>query len=121
MGALSDVPNRPLHTSGAWRVLSQAEFTIGASGAVSATDSDDPAWTAANDGTGVYDITYPACPKVRLMFSLLSAAGTVTECIRTAESATAGTATIQTSKAGTAAEPASGDKITVWALGFTRG
>jgi len=115
-----DKSNYPLQTLGQWRLLGQAEFTIGASGAVSSTIGDS-GFTLAKSDTGVYALVYPACPKVRLFFSLYSPLLTVTECTRTAESATAGTATITTSKGGTAAEPASGDKVTVYALALSRG
>lgn len=115
-----DKSHYPLHTNGQWRQLGQAEFTIGASGAVSSTDGDS-GFTLAKSDTGVYSLVYPACPKVRLFFSLYSPLLTVDGVVRTAESATAGTATITTTAAGVATEPASGNKITVFALASTRG
>jgi hypothetical protein len=81
--------------------------------------------TATLGATGVYAIAgLPPCPsattsrsKASFMFQLQSAAATVTEVtISTAHSTSAGTISITCSKAGTAATPASGDKIYMWIL-----
>lgn len=88
---------------------------IGAIGAVDSTNAlHDLARgvTVARTGAGVYDITYPACPKARVVpFVQKSAAATVTEAICTAIAPSSGTATLRFSKAGVATDPASGDVI----------
>lgn len=94
-----------------------ASVAIGAAGAVdsSITGYRVPAnVVVANTGTGTFSITYPICPNVTIIPHVeVSAAATVTEAILTAKSPTAGTATLRTSKAGTAANPASGDLISL--------
>lgn len=91
----------------------EAVQTIGASGAVGALDSDDPGITVTkNASAGTYDITYPKAPKGRLYPSVISVAGTVVGYNVTAFDPTAGTAQVVTvNGAGTATNPASGDKI----------
>lgn len=103
----------PLNSLGAWRILGQADFVIGGSGAVASTEGD-PDIAAANSGTGTFNLTYPAATKAKIYYGIKqSAAATITEIIGTAVSTTAGTASFRTSKAGTAVNPASGDILTV--------
>lgn len=93
-----------------------SSFAIGAAGAVDSTIAGyrvAPGCTLTNTGTGTFDLVYPVCPNAVIHVGLQSAAATVTEAIETAKSATAGTASLRTSKAGTAANPASGDIIEV--------
>lgn len=98
---------------------------IGAAGAVDATNALHDlrsGVTVTLSGTGVYNIVYPACVKVRIVpFIQKSAAATITEAICTAVSATAGTATLRFSKAGTATAPANGDVIGFVILGSPTG
>lgn len=91
------------------------KITIGASGAVSSTESDDPACTAAkNAGTGTYDLTFPKALDARADVEILSAAGTVSQWYLAAKSATAGTAQLITrAGGGSATNPASGDVISI--------
>ncbi len=107
----------PPNTLSAWRVIGVAKFVIGGSGAVSSTEGD-PDIAAVNSGTGTFNLTYPAALRVKIQYGIeQSAAATVTEIIGTAVSATAGTASFRTSKAGTAVNPASSDilNVVIWA------
>jgi hypothetical protein len=119
MPVIGDKSQYPANALSAWVCIAMCEFPIGASGAVGTADGDSD-MTLAKNATGVYDLTYPACPKAIIKTGLKSAAATVTESILTAKSATAGTAQIRTSKAGTAVEPASGDAIYVWVFARSR-
>ena len=102
-----------------WRVT----VPIGAAGATG-TLLDGPNGIACTyTATGKYAFTgIPLCPsattsrsKAKFWFTLQSPSLTVTECtITVAHSTSAGTLTATTSKAGTAAEPASGDVIVMW-------
>ncbi len=86
--------------------------TIGGSGAV-ASQSNLPDIGVARTGAGTYSITFtiPA-PDWEFYPGIKSAAGTVVTASLTAESPTAGTATLVTrNAAGTATDPASGDVI----------
>jgi hypothetical protein len=115
-----DKSNYPANALSAWVCIGMSEFPIGASGAVGTADGDSGITLAKSD-TGEYALVFPACPKALVHVGLKSAAGTVTEAILLAKSATAGTATIQTSAAGVATEPASGDAIYVFVFSKTRG
>ena len=97
-------------------ILATATLVVGSAGAVdAASTSDHPDIAFTLSSTGVYTITYPYAVDANIQLAeIISAAGTVTECILTAKSATAGTATMQLSKGGTAAAPESGDKITLF-------
>lgn len=96
-------------------IQAQAKLVVGSSGAVAATSTyDHPDITITLSTTGVYTLTYPYSVDATIQVAeIKSAAGTITEAIVTAKDANAGTATIQLSKAGTAAEPASGDTVTL--------
>ncbi len=97
------------------RIHSGVDFTVGAAGVISATDSDDPKWSTGTFAAGLSSLVFPKCPKGRLIPVIKkSAAATVTEIIFTAFDMTAGTATIRTSKAGVATNPASGDIIGIY-------
>lgn len=95
-------------------LIAPVTLVIGASGAVSSV-TGTPGITAANGGTGVFDIVVPKCPGFRVAgWSLKSAAGTVKTLWIVASSASAGTLQITTGNGGgTAANPASGDEITL--------
>jgi len=97
--------------------LITSSVAIGAAGAVDSTVTGyrvAPGVVMANTGTGTFSLVYPACPNAVVhVFVESSAAATVTEAILTAKSPSAGTATVRTSKAGTATNPASGDLIGV--------
>jgi hypothetical protein len=117
--ALGDLSASPVAAATQWVVIAQADIPIGAAGAVGTIDGDTGI-TCVNSGTGTFNLTYPPCMKAKFQLCLQSAAATVTEAILTAKSATAGTAALRTSKAGTATNPANGDVITVLILGQSR-
>lgn len=120
MGALADldfyaqVHNRP-HVK-RWSVV----IPIGAAGATGTLLQGPPGIACAYTATGIYAVS--AMPlamaestgKSRVHFQLYSPSLTVTECTVTADDYNAGTLTFKTSKGGTAAEPASGDTITMY-------
>jgi len=97
------------------RMLINIRTTIGAAGAVSATDADDPACTCTkNGGTGDYTFGFPNALKGSAFVSMVSAAGTVKTHWQVAFSPTAGTLNIVTGNGGgTATNPASGDVLHV--------
>ena len=110
----------PVNSLGPWKVLTTADFPIGASGAVG-TIVGDPGISLVKADTGVYTLTYPPALRVKIFPAIkVSAAGTVTEIIGTAAAPTSGTATLQTSKAGVATEPASGNILSVLLVSETR-
>jgi hypothetical protein len=95
-------------------IQAKAKLVVGSSGAVAAGSSyDHPDITITLSTTGVYTITYPPSIDATIWATIYSAGATITEWIITAKSATAGTATLRLSKAGTSAEPASGDEVTI--------
>jgi hypothetical protein len=99
------------------------EVPIGASGATGTLLRGPNGIAVAKNGTGVYDVTVmPITPagKGRFRFGLYSPLLTVTEATVTAYDGAAGTMTFTTSKGGTAAEPASGDKVWVYYEGEPR-
>lgn len=92
----------------------ECECPIGASGATGTLAFMPNGLAIAKSGTGVYLVTgMPITPagKGRFKFGVYSPLLTVDNAVVTAYSGTAGTATITTVKAGSAAEPASGDKL----------
>jgi len=121
MAALADldmypsVVNTPHHKR--WCVV----IPIGAAGATGTLlQAPLPGLTVTNNGTGIYDVAgmpiamAESTGKSRVHFQLYSPSLTVTECTVTADDYNAGTLTFKTSKAGTAAEPASGNTITMY-------
>lgn len=107
-----DIRGIPVHSAAAKQLLCCATITFGSTGAIASVDSDDPRLTLGALTTGVGALTYPKAVRARITFTLESpATSAVTECVLLAQDAAAGTATIQTSKAGTPANPASGDKL----------
>lgn len=94
-----------------------AEVPIGASGATGTLVFAPNGLAIAKNATGVYDVTgMPLTPagKGRFRFGVYSPLLTVDNAVVTAYSGTAGTATIKTTLAGVATEPASGDKIWIY-------
>lgn len=91
-------------------IINDVKCSIGASGAAT---SGHAAYSFTKTGTGVYDVIYPACSELEMAATIYSPALTVTGFVVTAISETAGTATITIHKAGTAAEPASGDYLKI--------
>ncbi len=90
------------------------------SGATSTITTSLPTLPAvANSASSIFAVTnLPPMPIVtgtapRITFSIYSPLATVTECIITAFNATNGTLSYRTSKAGTAADPAAADVITL--------
>jgi hypothetical protein len=95
-------------------IVTRAKLVLGASGAVATTsDYPDPAFTFTLSSTGTYAVKFPPCSEVDMYFSVYSPAATINGVIITALNASAGTATIVTMGDTAAAEPASGDAITV--------
>lgn len=87
---------------------------VGGSGAPTInSDASDPGFTWTRTGAGVYNITFPACPRGDIIPKIIkTAAPTVFTAHVTALSVTAGTATIRfNNAAGAATDPASGDII----------
>lgn len=107
-----DILGKPVKARKETLVL-ENRVTFGSTGAIASQDTDDPAFSLGTLTTGVGALTFPACRKASIRVEIKSAAATVTECILTAKAATSGTATLRFSKAGTAANPASGDIATI--------
>jgi hypothetical protein len=104
----------PMRNTARGVISTRAKLIVGASGAVATTSTvPDPAFTFAKSSTGTYALTFPPCSEVDLFFSVYSPAATINGVIITALNASAGTATIVTMGDTAAAEPASGDAITV--------
>src|SRR5512144_158804 len=123
--SLEDNPAYPSMVGQPFRRTWSAEIPIGGSGATGTILQAPPGFAAAKSATGVYDCTnlppgIASKGKYRFRFGLYSPAATVTECIVTAFNANNGTMTFRTSKAGTAAEPASGDIIWIYFEGESR-
>jgi hypothetical protein len=110
-----DLSVNPTRSTERELTLITSSVAIGAAGAVDSSITGyrvAPGVVMANTGTGTFSLVYPACPNATVLaFIEQSAAATVTEAILTAKSASAGTATVRTSKAGTATNPASGDLV----------
>jgi hypothetical protein len=94
-----------------------------AGGATSTITTNLPTLPAvANSASSVFAVTnLPPCPGTpRYNIQIYSPGATVTEAIVTAYSATNGTLSYRTSKAGTATDPASGDIIWLYFEGESR-
>lgn len=105
----------PARSLGRDAVLWSATVTLG-SAAIASQDVPDPGITFTRSSAGVYAVTFPACKKIRLFGSVLSAALTVVGVVVTALDATAGTATITVvNGAGAATDPATGNKVSLLA------
>jgi hypothetical protein len=120
-----DLSVSPVRSSERELTLITSSVAIGAAGAVDPTIAGNrvaPGVVMANTGTGTFSLVYPACPNATIrVWVESSAAATVCEAILTAKSQTAGTATVRTSKAGTATNPASGDLIGVEIMALPTG
>lgn len=82
--------------------------------AIGSQDSDHPDIALTRTGTGTYTMTYPPCYEADIAVTdIVSAALTISGGVLTAKSATAGTASLTLHKAGTAADPANGDIVTL--------
>jgi len=106
---------RPYTSAGRARVHQWARFTVGAAGAVTLdTAFSDPGLTLGNFTTGVAAFAFPISPKALLRATLQPAAITDNMALQfTAQSDSAGTATLKCHVAGTATSPASGAVIYV--------
>lgn len=110
-GLAASYPKR--YTQRGW-IQAVAKLVVGTSGAVGATSTyDHPDITVTLSTTGIYTLTYPPSVDAEIGFRAYSPLGTISEAILTAKNANAGTATMRLSKGGTAAEPASGDVVTI--------
>jgi hypothetical protein len=108
----ADVPSYPLRAARRDVVVFEGSVVIGAAGAVSSTDVDEPTMTVTLGTTGQYALVLPPAKKGRLYWGWKTAAGTVKIAYLTAFSPTAGTATLQfANDAGVATAPASGDEF----------
>lgn len=110
-GAAKVLPFRGTGRGG--RVILNLDVVIGTSGAVgSYSRQDDPDLTAVENGTGIYDLTFPACVDARIKCGVYSPLLTIVDAVCTAIDAGAGTATIKVlHDDATATEPASGDVL----------
>lgn len=119
MGALADIDQYEVRANTLRLTKWCCVVPIGGAGATGTLLQQPPGMTVTNTGTGTFDVA--AMPvaqalstgKSRPYFTLYSPANTVKECIMTASDFNAGTMSIITSKAGTAANPASGDYILI--------
>lgn len=95
------------------RIEFYSSWAIGATGAVGTQVTDDAGITLTRTGVGTYALTYPAGKAVFFDFQLLAADATPTAAsfITTAESPTAGTATIVAVNGTAAAEIESGSTL----------
>lgn len=125
MPAIRDANVNPVRSTERELTMLTSSVAIGAAGAVDSTIAGyrvAPGVTVANTGTGTFSVAYPAAPNATICaFIELSAAATVTEAILTAKAPSSGTATLRTSKAGTATNPASGDLIGLVIFGLPTG
>lgn len=117
-----DMPVYPVKSAKRDRVIVCAEQTLGASGAIGALVTDDPAVVLTKGATGIYTMVFPKAPRVNIQITLKSAAGTIkTVWFHAAIDAAAGTAGFTTGNGGgTAADGASGDVIYLELLLDTR-
>lgn len=90
-----------------------SKWAIGATGAVGTQVTDDAGIVLTRTGVGTYTLTYPAGKEVFFDFQLLAADATPTAAsfVTTAESPTAGTATILAINGTAAAEIESGSTL----------
>jgi len=104
---------RPFTSAGRARVHQWARFTVGSAGAVTLdTDFSDPGITLGNFTAGVAALSYPASPKALIRMTIQPNAVTDDNKIQvTAQSSTAGTATVKVDVGGVATSPASGAVI----------
>lgn len=96
-------------------VEGRAKYTATTAGAIGTTSAPGADFTCTKDTgtTGKYDLTFPPCVDLALLFSIYSPATTVNVINITAMDTNAGTASILCSKGGTAAYLASGDYVIV--------
>lgn len=113
---LLDAPAYPVSGASRERWICSGTFTIGAAGAIDTSVVDDAQMAGDDFGSGVCNLTYPACTKARIQASLKSD-GTVQEIVITALTPTSGTAVVKTTKAGVATEPESGAVIMIRIFG----
>lgn len=121
MAALGDIEQFPRRHNKPHGVTWSMVIPIGAAGATGTLlQSPDPGLTVTHGSTGVYAVAgmpvamAESTGKSRVHFQLYSPSLTVTECTVTADDYNAGTLTFTTSKAGSAADPASGDTVTMY-------
>jgi hypothetical protein len=99
-----DAAAYPLSGASVERYIGSASFTIGSSGAIASTVADDAKIAGDDFGSGVCNLTYPACSTVRLELGVVSD-GTITGCVATALTPSSGTAVLKTTAGGAATEP----------------
>lgn len=99
-----------------------SQWAIGATGAVGTQVTSDTAITLTRTGVGTYTLTYPKCFAMFIDFQLLAADATPTAAsfILTAESPTAGTATIVAINGTAAAEIESGSTLKIQLTAYSR-
>lgn len=113
----------PFRSAGRPRVLGWARFTVGAAGVVTLdADFSDPGITLGNFTSGAAALEFPDCPKAMIIPTIRPAALANDQVIYvTAQSDTAGTATITVGDDGSAEDPADGAVIYVAVICETRG
>lgn len=95
-----------------YRVEGTVTVLIGASGAVTSV-TGMPGVSAANTGTGLFSLTFNRCVDMDILYGI-QLSTTVFQIVGTAINSTAGTAAFRTNNGGgTAANPASGDQLTI--------
>lgn len=112
--ALADQSYQPSQGGRGVPITWRSVVNVGAAGAPTPdSDASDPGFTWARTGAGVYNVTFPACPRGDIIPKIVrSAASTVFTAVVTALDVRAGTATIRfNNAAGAATDPANGDII----------
>ena len=119
----ADVAGYPARCASRDRVSFYSQWAIGATGAVGAQVSDDPAIVLTRTGVGTYTLAYPAGYAVFFDFQLLAADATPTAAsfVTTAESPSAGTSTFIAVNGTAAAEIESGSTLKVLIHVWSRG
>jgi hypothetical protein len=118
--SIANMNTTPMAAATADTVRLVMNVVIGAAGAVSTT-LGDRGCSAALNGAGTYDLTFPKVPdsgqatsRTQVHITMQSPALTIASVVLTATDPAAGTATLKTlNAAGAAAAPASGDVISV--------
>lgn len=113
----------PFRCAGRPRVQAWARFTVGAAGVVTLDETfSDPGITLGTFASGAAALVFPACVKALIRATYRPAAvGNDSHLYVSAESATAGTATLTVHDDGTLEDPADGAVIYVEIIAETRG
>ena len=112
-----------MRSAGRPRVHAWARFTVGAAGVVTLDEAfSDPGITLGTFSSGVAALSFPSCPKAIVKaFHRPAAVGNDQHIYVSAQSDTAGTATLTVHDDGSAEDPADGAVIVVEIVAETRG